>query len=293
MIDLHMHSTVSDGSLTPEALAQHCAEAGLSAAALTDHDTMDGCLRFLNACGLCGVEGVAAVELSAEFSPGTMHILGYLPSSAIEGMQADLVQIQESRALRNTSILEALDALGLPVSAEEVESLAGEGVTGRPHIALAMEQRGYVRSREEAFSRYLGKGCPAYRDRYRLSPPDCVALINGYGGAAVLAHPFTLRLSLSKLTTLFDDLAEAGLSGVEVLYPEHSEERRAVYRALARERGLIETGGSDFHGRLNPSILIGRGFGNVAVPDGVLDALKGRMLGKDAVWAHTGGEEGP
>ncbi len=290
MIDLHMHSTVSDGSLTPEALAQHCAEAGLSAVALTDHDTMGGCRRFLRACATHGVEGVAAVELSAEYSPGTMHVLGYVPSEAIEGLQAELAQIQDSRALRNARILEALEALGVPVTTDEVQSFAGEGVTGRPHIALAMEQRGYVRSREEAFSRYLGKGCPAYRDRYRLSPPDCVGLINRYGGAAVLAHPFTLRLSHSKMSTLLDGLTEAGLSGVEVLYPEHNEQRRSVYQALARERGLIETGGSDFHGRLNPAIQIGRGFGNVSVPDSVLAALKGCMRGQ-TVEGMGGGED--
>jgi len=277
MIDLHMHSQESDGSLSPAALAEACARAGLRAAALTDHDTLGGCELFLAACAGQGVRGVAAVELSADFGPGTMHILGYIPAPAIAPLQAGLVRIQESRAARNVAILAALDGLGYPVPAAEVAALAGGGMTGRPHIAGAMVARGYVKDRQEAFARFLAKGCPAYRDRLRLGPQACIQTIRAHGGVAVLAHPFTLRLSENALQVLVEDLTGYGLGGMEVYYPEHSEERRRVYQRIARAYDLVETGGSDYHGALNPAIQLGRGFGNVFVADSVLEQLEARM----------------
>lgn len=282
MIDLHMHSTMSDGSLSPEALAGACAKADLTAAALTDHDTLAGTRRFLRACEAAGLTGIAGVELSAEFGPGTMHLLGYVPEAAIDPLQAALLRVQESRGERNDQILAALDGLGCHVPQEEVLAIAGDGVVGRPHIAAIMQRHGYVSSREEAFRRYLGKGCPAYRDRYRLSSNACISLLHEHGGVAVLAHPFTLQVSASRLAHLLDDLVADGLDGVEVLYPEHHLERRRLFGRLAQKRGLLETGGSDFHGDLNPAISLGRGFGCLVVPDSMRDALMSRMMGQQA-----------
>ncbi len=277
MIDLHMHSQESDGSLTPETLAAACRKAGLSAAALTDHDTLGGCHSFLTACEREGIIGIPAVELSADFSPGTMHVLGYMPSASIDPLQAELARIQFSRDERNAQILATLAGLGYPVTATEVAKYAGHGMTGRPHIAAAMEAKGYVKNRQEAFSRFLGKGCPAYHDRYRFSPSACIQTIRNYGGVAVLAHPFTLKLSEQKLHACIAELVSFGLQGIEVFYPEHSEDRRRLYQRLANAFDLIQTGGSDFHGEMNPTIMLGRGFGNVYVSDDVLDALYSHM----------------
>ena len=267
MIDLHMHSRESDGSLTPQALAAACRKAGVTAAALTDHDTVAGCRDFLSACAEEGIAGLAAVELSAEYSPGTMHILGYIPTASIDAFQQELIDVQSSRADRNQRILGVLADLGFPVDATEVAKLAGQGMTGRPHIAAAMQALGYVKNRQEAFARFLGKGCPAYCERYRLTPKTCVQKICAHGGVAVLAHPFTLGLSEQALRACIADLVSFGLAGLEVFYPEHHDDRRRCYQRLAREFNLIETGGSDFHGDMNPAIMIGRGFGNLHVPD--------------------------
>lgn len=277
MIDLHMHSQESDGSLTPEDLALACSKAGLTAAALTDHDTLGGCHAFLAACENHNIQGLAAVELSADYEPGTMHILGYFPAASIDTLQGELIRVQSSRAERNQQILSALADLGYPLTEAEVTAFSPHGMMGRPHIAAAMQARGYIKDRQEAFARFLGKGCPAYRDRYRLSPMACVELIQRHGGVAVLAHPFTLHLSEQALTTCVGELAEAGLRGIEVFYPEHSEERRRVYQRIAKTYDLITTGGSDYHGSMNPAIMLGRGFGNVYVSESILAALLARM----------------
>lgn len=277
MIDLHMHSQESDGSLSPTELAEACSRAGLCIAALTDHDTLGGSRTFLQACAAQGIRGIAAVELSAEYGPGTMHILGYVPDGAIAPLQSALEQIQASRAQRNAEILSALQDLGYPLAAEEVAAYAGDGITGRPHIAAAMQEKGYVKNRQDAFERFLRKGCPAYRDRFRFSPQACVDIIRAHGGVAVLAHPFTLSLSERACSALVEELVSYGLGGIEVFYPEHSEDRRRIYHRIAHTFDLVASGGSDFHGALNPSIMLGRGFGNVYVDDSVWAALEARM----------------
>jgi len=273
MIDLHTHSDLSDGSLSPEALAALAAESGLTAVALTDHDTMAGTDRFIAACGRLGLRGIAGVEISTDFGPGTMHVLGYFGRLPEAGFMVDLERIRDGREVRNTHILQTLAGLGMPVDAGELAALAGEGVAGRPHIAQALVARGYVKDFREAFDQWLGKGKPAYHDRYRLGPSEAVSAIVAAGGAAVLAHPFTLRLENSALRAILDLLVEAGLAGIEVFYPEHSLPLRQLYTTLAKERGLVLTGGSDFHGTMNPAIRIGRGFGNVQVQDRVLADL--------------------
>jgi len=276
MIDLHTHSDLSDGSLPPEALAALAAESGLTAVALTDHDTMAGAVRFGDACGRLGLRGIAGVEISTAFGPGTMHVLGYFPCAPAAGFMRELARIREGRRERNARILETLAALGMPVDAGELAVLAGDGVAGRPHIAQALVSRGYVEDLRAAFDRFLGKGKPAYHDRYRLEPVAAVAAIVAAGGAAVLAHPFTLKLTTGALRATLDALAEAGLAGIEVFYPEHPLPLRQLYTTLAKERNLVLTGGSDFHGVLNPAIKIGRGFGNIRVQDRVLTDLEHR-----------------
>ena len=277
MIDLHTHSTFSDGSLTPEELAALADEVGLSAIALTDHDTVDGTPQFVAACEAQGITGVAGVEISADFTAGTMHLLGYFLDPGHAGLRDALIQIRDGRLVRNRRILETLSGLGMAVPWEEVDSLAGSDVIGRPHIAQAMVKRGYVPSCDIAFRDWLGKDKPAYADRYRLAPRDGIARIREAGGVAVLAHPFTLGLRPKRLRETLSELVGWGLSGIEVFYPEHGSDRRQLYQRLAREFGLVTTGGSDFHGAMNPAIQLGRGFGNVKVADSVLVDLRGRI----------------
>ncbi len=273
MVDLHTHSTFSDGSHTPEELAGMAKRAGLYALALTDHDTTAGLERFTAACAEQGIKGIPGVEISADVSRGTMHILGYYVSADYPGLCVALERIREGRSDRNGKILEKLASLGMSVSMDEVSRYAGDEVVGRPHVARAMVEKGYVRSCEEAFDKYLAKGRPAYVDRFRLSSSDSVRIIRDAGGVAVLAHPFTLELDNGGLRRIVAELREFGLQGIEAYYSEHSQDQTRRYVALAREMGLLTTGGSDFHGGINPAVKLGIGFGNLCVPDRVADDL--------------------
>jgi 3',5'-nucleoside bisphosphate phosphatase len=286
MIDLHAHSTFSDGSLTPEDLVEEACFAGLSGIALTDHDTTDGVPRFLAACKTRGIAGVPGVEISVGVSQGTMHMLGYFVDPACPALEEALGHIRCGRTERNTAIVAALNRLGMPLTMEEASSYADEDVVGRPHIARAMVGKGYVSSTRQAFDRYLGKGKPAYADRFRLSPEESLGVIRTAGGVPVLSHPFTLGLKPDALRRQVSELAEKGLAGIEVYYPEHKPDLVAQYKALTEEFDLVMTGGSDFHGTLNPAISLGRGFGGLNVPDILLDRLRER---KEALGHSAGG----
>ena len=275
MIDLHTHSTFSDGSLTPEELVAEGVNAGLKAMALTDHDCVDGVTRFLAACEASDApEGIPGVEISANVDKGTMHILGYYMDYLDIKLENALRRIREGRSDRNVKILKALNDLNLELNWEEIASLAGEDVVGRPHFAMAMIQRGYVKSKDEAFRKYLAKGKPGYVDRFRLSPKEALKAIREAGGMPALAHPFTLELSARELKGIAGELKSLGLMGIEVYYSEHSPELIGQYKRLADEFGLVAVGGTDFHGQLNPGVRVGRGFGGLEVPDRVIDEMK-------------------
>ena len=282
MIDLHVHSTFSDGSLTPEELVQIASESGLSAMALTDHDCTDGIDRFLAACAKTvdgdngGLVGIAGVELSADVDKGTMHILGYCMDHKDVAFQEALLKIREGRSDRNLKIVKRLNDLGLELTWDEVAAFAGEDVVGRPHFAMALIARGYVKTKQQAFDQYLANGKPGYVDRFRFSPSDSIDAILGAGGVPVLAHPSTLGLSSRDLRKLIGELKEQGLGGLEVYYSEHSPEVRRRYGKWAKEFGLLAVGGSDFHGALNPKINIGVGFGALNVPDEIAVELRRR-----------------
>ncbi len=267
MIDLHTHSTFSDGSQTPKELAEQAKRIGLTAIALTDHDCTDGLDLFLDTCIACGIIGIPGVEISADMNKGTMHILGYMINHKKEALQSMLKRIREGRSDRNEKILEKLNKIGFALTWNEVAELAEEEVVGRPHFAAAMLKKGYIPSKEAAFDLYLGKGKPAYCDRFRLSPADSIAAINNAGGVAVLAHPFTLELNPQDMRDCVKSLQEHGLGGIEVHYSEHTKLQTEQYLKLAKEFGLLVTGGSDFHGEMNPAVKLGYGFGSLNVSD--------------------------
>ena len=285
MIDLHAHSTFSDGSLTPEELVALARRRGLTALALTDHDSTGGIGRFLEACsrsaaegyrGGAGLTGIPGVEISVDVARGTLHLLGYFVDPANADLETMLGRIRDGRHYRNQQILSKLNDLGLALTWDEVASYAGEEVVGRPHFAQAMHARKYVASKEEAFDRYLAKGKPAYFDRFRLPPADALAVLLRAGGVPALAHPFTLDLARPALRRYVGELRDVGLQGIEVFYSEHSSEQITEYLALAREFDLAVTGGSDFHGEMNPKIELGTGFGSLRVADELADALRAR-----------------
>ena len=276
MIDLHCHSTYSDGSLTPEQLAEEAAKIGLSALALTDHDTTAGLPRFLAAAAGTSVRAVPGVELSVDCSSGVMHMLGYWMDVANPELARQMEWIRNGREMRNRAMLEKLNALGFAMTWDEVQGFAGEDVVGRPHFGQVMIQKGYAKDKNEVFDKWLGDGKPGYADRPRLTAEVAVALIRQAGGVAVLAHPFSLRISKEAMAALFCELAAAGLAGVECYYSEHSADLTKEYLAMAAKADLVPTGGSDFHGEVSPGIRLGVGFGGLNVPDEVLARLEAR-----------------
>lgn len=276
MIDLHCHSTFSDGSLTPEELLQEAARIRLTALALTDHDTVAGLPRFLAAARELPLRAIPGVELSVDCAHGTMHMLAYWMDFDNPELVRQLEWIRDGRQARNRAMLAKLNALGLRVEWEEVQAVAGEDIVGRPHFAQVLVQKGFVRDKNEAFDRWLGEGKPAYADRARLTAEAAINLIRQAGGVAVLAHPSSLNISRQEIRALFQHLAAAGLAGVECYYPEHTPEQTRDYLDWAQQANLVPAGGSDFHGEIAPGIRLGVGFGQLNVPDEILAELEAR-----------------
>lgn len=258
-IDLHTHSTASDGSFRPREVVRLAKERGLKAIALTDHDTIDGLAEAAAAGVEFGLEVIPGVEISAQYPSGTMHILGYFLDYQSGLLAKRLAVLKQARKDRNPQIIAKLNTLGIPVTIEQVEQISGGGQLGRPHIAQALYQGGYVRSLQEAFEKYLGNDGLAYVGKFRFPPGEALAMIREARGIPVIAHPFTLGLQTSEtLRPLLRELMPLGLAGLECYYPEHSAGQEALYLSLARELGLLVTGGSDFHGYIKPEVNLGR-----------------------------------
>lgn len=260
-VDLHTHSTASDGTFSPTELIDQAKQNGLSAIALTDHDTVDGIFEAALRANEIGIDFLPGIEISAE-SPtpgGTLHILGYGIDPSSEVLKDLTKTLRSGRDTRNPRIISRLNQLGVPITLEEVQSIVGKGVMGRPHIAAVLVKKGVVRSIQEAFDRYLGQGGLAYFDKERLTSRQAIERIRSAGGLAVLAHPVQLRTTNhAELERILKDLMDQGLQGIEVLHSDHTESHVRVYQDLARRYGLIRTGGSDFHGRNKPGIFLGR-----------------------------------
>jgi len=276
IIDLHSHTVCSDGSASPTELVRLAHGAGARAIAITDHDTVAGLAEGRTTAAEFGMEFINGIEISAEYQPGTMHILGYFIDPESRSLGDTLNQLRRAREERNPQIARRLQSLGLDVTYEEVAALAGNEVVGRPHFARVMLNKGYVESIKDAFNSYLAKGAPAYVEKARLSPKASIDLIHDAGGAAVLAHPYQMGLSWADLKGQLGELVEFGLDGIEAIYSRHSAEDRAAYSELAKERGLLVTGGSDFHGSYKPDISIVLGLGDLEIPYELLGPLKER-----------------
>uniref|UniRef100_A0A7C3UX37 PHP domain-containing protein n=1 Tax=Desulfobacca acetoxidans TaxID=60893 RepID=A0A7C3UX37_9BACT len=258
-IDLHTHSNASDGTLPPRQVVRLAKERGLKALALTDHDTIDGLAQAVAAGQELGVEVIPGGEISARHVNGSMHILGYFLDYASQDLAQRLAVLKQARKDRNPQIIAKLNALGLPITMEQVARLSGGGQIGRPHIARALYESRQVRSIQEAFDIYLGNNGLAYVSKFRFPPEEAIGMIRNAGGLAVLAHPFTLgRHTAESLRPLLQELMALGLAGLECYYPEHSPDQEELYLSLARNLGLLITGGSDFHGDNKPEISLGR-----------------------------------
>lgn len=274
-VDLHLHTTASDGVMSPSVLVRYAKAKGLRAIAITDHDTVGGVSEGLVAGSELEFEVIPGIEISAEHSPGSMHLLGYFLDIEHPLLTERLRFLQKARAERNPKIIEKLNRLGIRITYEEVVRASGGGQVGRPHFAQVLLEKGYVRSFQEAFERFLTKGAPAYVDKLRFSPRDALQLIRKAGGVPVLAHPNTLDVKgggeLEKLVT---GLVAQGLVGIEVYYPEHTALQTAEYRLLAERHRLLMTGGTDYHGIAGDGLDIGTGRGEMRLPYSMVETLR-------------------
>lgn len=270
-IDLHTHSLRSDGALSPGDLVRRAAARGVKIQALSDHDTLAGVAEAAATGAGLGVRIIAATELNTESEWGDAHVLGYFLDPEDSELEDRLRWLRENRGRRIELMVEKLNRLGYAVDLARVLEIAQGGALGRPHLAQALFEKGYVSSYDEAFDTLIAKDSPAYVPRVGLDPIEAVTLLRRHGGVPSLAHPGTVV----GLEVVLPKLVAAGLAGIEAYYGDHSPEMTARYLALAREKGLVPTGGSDFHGRGEH----GADLGGVFVPSETIELLESRRHG--------------
>jgi predicted metal-dependent phosphoesterase TrpH len=276
-LDLHLHTTHSDGSCTPTEVIGLAHQAGVTALAITDHDITSGIPEAIAAGDQYGIEIIPGVEISSLMGSSELHILGYFLDWQDTDLNQRFKSLRDSRHHRNPQIVERLQGLGIDITYDEVRALAGSDSVGRPHIARALMNKGVVTSAKEAFDRFLGDGKAAYVPRDLPSPADAIRWIKEARGLAVLAHPTWVKLTDQPLAELVRRLKADGLDGVEVYYSTHAARQTREYLSLAQHLGLLVTGGSDFHGLTKPDIEVGIGKGSLHIPTTLLPKMKERV----------------
>jgi predicted metal-dependent phosphoesterase TrpH len=274
MIDLHAHTTASDGSLTPTQLMRHAREVGLAAQAVTDHDTAGGLAEAASAATEAGVEFVPGIEMSVDYPHGEFHLLGYYVDYESPDFLSRITYLQDNRFNRNAVMLRKMHEAGLDITMEDIEAESGGGQIGRPHMARALLKKGYVESVQDAFDRYLADGKPLHVPKVKLSPTEAIDLIHSAAGVAVLAHPKYMEYGPEELEAELGRLKDAGLDGLECYYSQHTEAETALYLRLAARFGFVVTGGSDFHGVSKPTVPLGVVYQGRGADDELLIGLK-------------------
>jgi len=250
--DLHLHTQFSDGTFSPTELVQHAVQHGLSAIALTDHDTVEGCLEAARACKAAGLEFISGTELTAEFNDTEVHLLGYFLDTRNERLLAEITKFQTVRQQRIYEMVARINEAGVPLAVESVFALANCKSPGRPHVARALQKAGMVKHLDDAFDRYLKRGRVAWVPKARMSAIDSIELIHQAGGLAVMAHP-----GLNRTDEIIPGLVAAGLDGIECFHTKHTSAMAERYLGLADQYHLLVTGGSDCHGFSKAKPLIG------------------------------------
>lgn len=276
-LDLHLHTTHSDGSYTPTEVVDLAHQAGVTAMAITDHDITTGIPEAISAGEQHGIEIIPGVEISSLMERSELHILGYFLDWQDHDLNERFKSLRDSRHRRNPQIVSRLQSLGIDITYDDVRALAGSDSVGRPHIARALIDKGVVTSAKEAFDRFLGDGKPAYVPRELPIPAEAIRWIKAAGGLAVLAHPTWVKPTEQSLTELVRRLKEEGLDGVEVYYSTHAARQTREYLSLAQQLGLLVTGGSDFHGLTKPDIEVGIGKGSLHIPTSLLPKMKDQL----------------
>ena len=280
-IDLHVHSNCSDGTLTPTGLVHHAKELGLTAFALTDHDTTAGLTEAVHAGLREGIDVVPGIEFSTEYRGKDIHILGYCFDYEAEDFQRRIREFADARDLRNRRMCEKLCSAGFPVPYEELMAENKGSIVTRAQFAAYMVQHGIVASREEAFDHYIGDDCPYFVPREKITPEMAVRFLLDFHGVPVLAHPYQYGLPEEELEQLLSHLKSAGLMGLECIYSRYPEDQVRALTRLADQFGLLVTGGSDYHGANKPGLEMGTGYGQLFVPEQCLTALRRTLYHTD------------
>lgn len=272
-IDLHIHTSASDGTITPRETVELAGKLGLSAIAITDHDTVAGVNDALIAGEELGVKVIPGIEISAGYDDG-VHILGLFIDPKSVALRPALDWVIREREARNERIVNAMVSDGIPISIQELQTANPNAVLGRPHIAQWLMNHGYVSSMVEAFDRYLDKGRVYYRSRKRIPLSDAVSCIRNAGGVAVIAHPLQYGYEKTEMETFIRTCVDEGCRAMECIYSGYGTEQREMLVSMAAEYGLAISGGSDFHGKRKPHIQMGWGIdGEISVPDSVSEGL--------------------
>lgn len=273
-IDLHVHSTYSDGTLTPEELVILAKKQGLSAMALTDHDTLVGVKEAITAGNQHNMEIIPGIELSSTYYSKEIHIIGLYVDYKDKHFNEALEKIRVIRTERNLKVIEKFKEFGISISFDEMKELYGNAVITRAHFADYLLAKGYIKSRSEAFERYIGDNGPCFIPREKLTPAQTIKLINDAKGVSILAHPTLYHLGNDEMNKLLNYLCKAGLKGIEAIYSTYSIGEEIQIRKLAKENHLLISGGSDYHGQNKPHLNLGTGRGHLAVPYDVLTNIR-------------------
>lgn len=275
MIDLHTHSSASDGSNPPAELLRCAVRAGLSAIALTDHDTVSGLHEFLQAAQGQPVTAVPGVEISSTLYNKEIHILGLFIDPDSKALKDFLESARENRNARNQQMLEKLNAIGYEITPEELQDCAGGESVGRPHLAELLVRKGYFSTVQDAFDSCLKRGARAYTPRKLAPPSDSIRAIHEAGGLAFWAHPvYHGRGERASVRRFLKVLVPAGLDGIEVFYPSFTERQTTMLNEMAQEFQILRSGGTDYHGEIHPGIELGTGSGELSIPDELLDPIR-------------------
>jgi predicted metal-dependent phosphoesterase TrpH len=264
-VDLHVHTTFSDGDMTPDEMVREAQRLGLAGIGIADHDEIEGAAVAIEEAGTSGFEVVPAVELSTSDGKTDVHVLGFMIDLRNENLLGYLRLFRDARLRRGLDMVERLKGMGVGLDPDLVLEIANGGSVGRPHVAEALMRSGFVESYEEAFRKYIGFDSPAYVPKYQLKPDLAFELIAGAGGVGAIAHPGTLRRD-----DLITDFMACGMRALEVYHPKHNDRSIAHYRQLADKMGLVATGGSDTHGRRDGKLLLG----TCTVPYATLEQLR-------------------
>ena len=273
-VDLHVHSTASDGTFTPKEVVKLAAKAGLSAFALTDHDTVKGVDEAIEAAKKLNLEVIPGVEISTRYKEKEIHIVGLFLDHHNSQLLVGLGNEIDIRNKRNQMLIEKFNEYGFPVTMEKMHEMFPDSVITRAHFASYMAKKGYVKSTLDAFNRYLGEGMPLYVPRDKKSPEEAIKLITSAGGVAILAHPLLYHLTMGELKDLCIMLKDLGLVGIESMYSTYKGFDELSVKNLAKEVGLLESGGSDFHGANKPHIKIGSGMGTLRISSEYMEKLR-------------------